>query len=500
MSRIEDRKTLRELLVGGGRHLGAALAGLLTYPIVARLLDADGLGAWAILGAAAFLLNLTDLGLTTSLQRAAVAKEFDRAHRILGLSLLVISALAPLVGVGAYIFLIDIPGDLSPEFRQDAARAAWVTLLAGGVMAWTSPFRGYLYARGGVRDVARARTLASTVQVAALGIGFFFARSLLVPAIALLVGYLVDLVIVLRAARRLQPGLPMGPRRPTDLGEAKAAFRDGAAQLLVNMSVVTALRVDLFVLVRVAPLAVVAAYGVAGRAVDQAYLLAKQATVALMPRLGDPAHRARAVRIGTAVFSGVIASGMAALSFDGQQLLVGWVGDVAAGATPALVLMLLAGAAMLMSTYEVTGSMVMLSARTGWACAVPIFIGSAINLGISVTFADEYGVWAVAGSTIVGNTITLFLMWATARHLLEWSLMDVLTALAPFITAVVIGAALGYTLSPFANEGIGQSFVACVITGSCALVCSMGVMKLSGKRFREPTEDLANDGTAEVTN
>ncbi len=487
----EDRKTLKELLAGGGRQIGAAIAGLLTYPIIARVLDDDGLGVWALLGAASFLLSLTDLGLTTSVQRAAVAKEDERARRLLALALAVVGASVPLVGIIAYFFLIDLPAETSPALVADARRAAVVALVAGGVLAVTGPYRGFVFARGGIRYVANARTTASVLQVLAIIVGFPFYRSLLVPAGALLLAYTTELLMVVRAARILDPAIPLRPHLPADRAEARHAFRDGAAQLAVNLSVVTALRVDLFVLVRVAPLAVVAAYGVAGRAVDMSYLIAKQATIALMPRLGDPERRARAVRIGTGVFGGVIFSGMAALALDGQHLLIGWVGDVVAGPTPALVLALLATAAVIMSTYEVASSMVMLTATTGWSCAIPIVIGSGLNLAISIAGAPHYGIWAVAGSTIIGNTVTFVLMWWTARQLLEWRFWKVLAALSPGLCAGAAAGGVGYAIRAFGSSGLVASLIACTATGFVGIGVAALLLRLTS-----PKEEVGTPGEA----
>jgi O-antigen/teichoic acid export membrane protein len=231
--------------------------------------------------------------------------------------------------------------------------------------------------------------------------------------------------------------------------------------------------------VRVAPLSVVGAYGVAGRAVDMAYLIAKQATVALMPRLGDPAERSRAVRIGTGVFSGVIFSGMAALAIAGQELLVAWVGDIAAGETPAIVLALLALAAVTMSTYEVVSSMVMLSAPTGWSCAIPILIGSAASLAIAVAGASTYGVWAVAGSTVIGNAITCVLMWNAARPLLGWGLSRLLLALSPGLAAAVAAGGVGLALRTLALGNVALSLVVCTVTGLAGVGAAFGALRLS---------------------
>lgn len=484
MAAASDRETIKKIVLHGGRYLGAALAGLLTYPIVARVLEADGLGVWALLGAAAFLLNLADLGLTTSIQRSAVTEDHARTRRLVRLALLVLCITLPVIGVIAYVLLLDIP-EADPALRADAARAAVVAVLGGAVMAIGSPFRGFTLARGGVRLLANAKLLASVLQVILIATGFFFFRTLLVPAFALLIAYIAEVSVTIWAARSFDPELPLRPGLPKNAAEARGAFRDGGAQLVINLAVTTALRVDLFVLVRVAPLAVVAAYGVAGRAIDQSYMLAKQATAALLPDLGNPDARGRAVRIGTGLFGSVIVAGMIALALTGQPVLVAWVGDVAAGEVPAVVLALLAAAAIVMSLYEIAGTMVMLSARTGWSCAVPILIGSTLNLVLSISGAPFYGVWAVAGSTIVGNAVTLVLMWRNAQQILGWSPARLAGGLGPAFASGIAAGTTGALLQGFAHQGFLPSLLSAFVVTAVGIVAGGAVMRLAGIPLRD---------------
>ena len=486
MSGASDRETIKKILREGGRYLGAALAGLLTYPIVARVLDGEGLGVWALLGAAAFLLNLADLGLTTSVQRSAVTADHARTRRLVRLALLVLCVTLPVIAVIAYFLLLDLPG-ADPALRADAARAAVVALAAGAVMAVGAPLRGFTLARGGVRLLANAKLLASVVQVVGILGGFVFFRTLLVPAFALLFAYLAELAVTIWAARQYDPEIPLRPGLARDRRELVSAFRDGGAQLVINLAVTTALRVDLFVLVRVAPLAIVAAYGVAGRAIDQAYLLAKQATAAILPDLGKPEHRARAVRVGTGLFATVIVSGMLALAIVGQPVLVAWVGEVAAGELPAIVLGLLAVGAIVMSLYEIAGTMVMLSARTGWACALPILAGSALNLTLSISGAPIYGVWAVAGSTIVGNAVTLGLMWRNARKILGWSVPRLFGGVAPAFAAAAGAGVSGALMAPWAHGGFVASLTSCVVVTALGVLAGSAAMRLAGISVRGTT-------------
>ena len=496
MGAPSDRDTIKKILLQGGRYLGAALAGLLTYPIVARVLDADGLGVWALLGAAAFMLSLADLGLTTAVQRSAVTPDDERTRRTVRLALLVLCGTLPVISVIAYFLLLDLP-DADPALRADAARAAVVAVLAGCVMAIGAPYRGFALARGGVRMLANAKLLASVIQVVLVIVGFLLFETLLVPAVALFVAYLGELAVTIWAARSFDPQIPLRPGLPRDRTEATRAFRDGGAQLVINLAVTAALRVDLFVLVRVAPLAVVAAYGVAGRAIDQSYLLAKQATAALLPDLGNREARARAVRIGTGVFATAIVSGMLALALVGQPVLVAWVGDVAAGEVPAVVLGLLAAAAIVMSLYEIASTMVMLGAKTGWTCALPILIGSTLNLVLSISFARELGVWAVAGSTIVGNAVTLVLMWRNAVRLLGWSVGRLAGGLGPAVGAGALAGAAGLLLDGFAQNGFVPSLVSCIAVTAAGIVAGGAVMRVTGDALsRTATGKIADARTS----
>lgn len=471
-----DRTILRRLLSGGARQIGAFLAQMFTLPVIAHFLDGPRMGAWALLGATGFLVGYVDLGLATAVQRSAVTDDHERTRRLIGLSILTQLLLLPLFLVGAFLFLFDLPG-APPEVQNEASPAAVLVLLAGALLGLGQPFRMFVFARGGVRQMANARTAAAVAQVVTLLSGFFgFGASLFVPAAALLVLNGVDFMLTIRAAREMDPRLPLAPRRPRDRAEGLSAFRDGSAAFALNLSVSAALRVDLFVLSAVAPLALVGTYQVAGRAVDMAYIIAKQTTVAIMRDLGRPEVRERAVRIGTGVFAGVVTSGMVAIALLGQPFLVLVFDEHAAGDAAAVVLLLLGGAAAVMSLYEVASSMVMLGGRTAWDCAVPIVVGSVINLTLSIAFAPRLGVWAVAGSTLVGTTVTLGMMWWRARRILGWTIGRVLGTLSPPLSALGVSAALGALARPHVTSWV-TSLVGSVLTFAVGVAVAAIVMK-----------------------
>lgn len=484
---LDRIRLAKDIFAAGLRHASSIVAGILTVALVARVSGPDALGAWAMMATMGLLLSLCDLGLTTAVHRAAVASDPEKTQRMVGLALLATVILSPLAALGSYAFLRDIPG-ASPEILADASRAL-VLVLAGGVAgALAAPYRAFVVVRGGMQALARARALGAFLQVLVTAAGLALTSSLLAPALGMLLGLLIEGALTLRAALAIDRALPRRPLLPASGAELWTALRDGSASLAINLAGAAAIRIDVFILARVAPLAVVAAYGVASRAVDQSYVLAKQASAALLPRLGDPRQRGRATELGTAVLGGLGASGLIALALCGTPLLVAWAGPVAAAPPASIALALLASAAVVMASVEVASSTVTLGARTAWSAAIPIVLGAAVKFILSVSGAGSFGVWAVAGGTVVGNLLLAVLMWKSARSLLGWSAGHVARSLAPVIAAALSALAVGMALSGFASGGAWKSLAACALTSffgcSAALVASLGVRGVRDRAAR----------------
>lgn len=440
----------RDVASAMGRHAAAALAGLLTIPLIARRLGVEGLGAWALIGTASFLLGLSDLGLATAVHRAAALRaDPARARRVVGTAVLAILIVAPILAGIAYPLLLDLPGT-SGALGRDMARAMLIAFPAGIAGALGSPFRAFALVRGGIAGLARARALASIAQVGVTAAGLRLAPTLLAPACGLLASALIETAMTARLARSIDPDLPLGPRLPASRRELLSVLRDGAATLALNLALMAGTRADLLILSRVGSLSVVAAYSVAARAVEQSFTLAKQTSTALVPRLGDPAARGHAVLMGTGMLGALVASGMAALVTHGQALLALWAGPVARDPIAGRALALLGLAAALASVCELPASALTLGGRTAWAGAIPLGIGCLANLAISLVGAPHCGVWAVAGGTVAGNLLGGTLAWICARRLLGWSAGTVGRAVLPAAvagaTSLGAGAALGHLL------------------------------------------------------
>lgn len=475
-----NRKMLRQVLGDALRLLGAGLAGLLTYPVIARVLSAEGLGAWSILASLSFVPLLTDLGLTTAVQRCAARGERARTNRAHGFALLSIFTLSPFVVVLLYVFFLELP-NASAALQADVGRAAIFTLAAGVLGAYTAPFRGLVIMRGRVNMAANARTAASLTQVVIVGAGLVLPPTLVVPAVAVLLGQLAESLILVATARALDSQTPLLPRWPVSRPEVLEDLRQGSATLVSSAANVAAVRVDTVVLAQVAPLAEVASYGVALRAVDQSYVISSQTTVALIPRLGDPVTRAPTFRLGTLLYSGLVVGGMAALALCGQPLLVAWVGPVASGRVTAMTTMLLGTAAAVVSLQEVATHMLVIAGASAWKGAIPRAAGSVVNLAISVAGASRFGMWAVAGSTICGNLVHAVLALRSARTMLRWSTGALLRMLLPVAGTAAAAVGVGIMLAGFAHRGPLQSLLACTLTTAAGVGVPLTIL---GRQLR----------------
>jgi O-antigen/teichoic acid export membrane protein len=495
MIRAEQKKTLLALLATGGWHVVALGASLVAYSLLARVLGPERLGAWVLVGTSSFLLNLTDLGLGAAVQRAAVAGDLERARRALGLALVPLCTLAPLAAIVAYAALCDIPS--APiEVQRDLDRAAWLALAAGLIAALGAPYRGYVIARGGGQRIFAFRAVQGLLYLALMGPGLLLWQTLLVPAASVFVVNLVEAGVAVQAARSLDPLVPLRPALPRERAEILAALRDGAAVLVINLSAALAVRVDVVVLARAAPLAAVAAYSVAARSVEMLYLIAKQATPVLMPKLGDPSQREGAVRLGTAVLTGVVATGLAAFAVNGQPVLVAWVGVVADNDITSTALAILAVAAVLMSGEEIVGSMLTLGGKTVWATAVPCAAGALVNIAISLLGARRFGVWAVAGSTVVGNVVMTVLAWRNAGRVLGPDASRLGQSFGPPLAGGLVSLGAAWALEGFARTHLIASIASCALPASAgALVAALLVRQLGSTPRAAPREPVGPPAT-----
>lgn len=466
-------KTARSIAAAALRHIASGLAGFLTIPLVAYSLGTEGVAAWALLGTAAFALGVSDLGLSVAVQRAAARENESELREAVGSATGAVVLVAPLLALVSFFGVLDLEG-ASPALRRDASNAAIVALIAGVIAAYGFPFRALVVVRGALGRLAGVRAVAAAVQIAVTWIWISLDATLLAPAGGLLVASMVETAALVYLARGLDPLVPIGPHSPTSFARARALLREGAASVTVNLAAILALRFDVVVLSRVAPLATVAAYGVAYRAVDQSFTLAKQTSTALMPRLARSSERARAIQMGTVLLGGVVACGMAALATRGDSLLVAWAGESAQHPQMAAAVALLGLAAAITAGHEVLASAVTLGGRSAWDAAIPLALGYAVNLAISLAAASTFGIYAVAGGTLAGSVVTSVLVWRRGRELLGWNTSDIARLLVPVAMAglTAIGAGLAMRKAPLQDTfgALGAGVAGCAAAMAAGLL------------------------------
>jgi O-antigen/teichoic acid export membrane protein len=479
------------------RQVVITLAGLLTVPLISRRLGSEGLGAWALVGTSSFLLSLSDLGLTTVVHRATALKsEPERARRAVGLTVLAILVVGPCLALVFFPLLLTLPG-ASAALLGDMASAMMVAFPAGILGSLGSPYRGFALVHGAVAGLARARTLAALAQVAVTAVGLRLAPTLVAPAAGVLASTLLETMMMARLARRIDPQLPLGPRLPSSLREAGEALRGGAATLTLNVIITAGTRADILILARAGSLVVVTAYSIASRAVDLCFVLAKQTSTAMVPRLLDVASRGRAVMIGTRILGALGASGLTALATCGQPFLVAWAGPTAGGHVTAYALGVLGLAMTLAATSEVAASALTLGGRTAWAGTVPIVAGYLVNILISVAGVARFGIWAVAGGTLCGNVIVGALVWPRARRLLGWTWGDVGRAFLPVMAAwaASLGAGLSLQRSFEPAASAAGSVLACALTTAFGCSVALAASLAVPPRWRaDPDQDRPGHG------
>lgn len=474
-ARTERRAAALDVLAASFRHAAGVVAGIVTVALVARRLGDAALGYWSVLGTASFLLGVADLGLSSAIQRAVARDDRARAATLLRAALPVVLIGASVLGLLAALLLPPARG-LDPH---DVRRATALVLLAGIAGAYAFPFRAQLLVSVGARPLGLARALGATVQIAATVLGLRLAPSLTACALALLLGLATETALTVSAARVADPGAPRFPSlrlSASARATLREGLREGAPSLVVNLAVLAAIRVDLFVLGRVADLPTLAGYAIAARAVDQSWVLAKQASTALLPKLGAGATRAAAVRSGTALLGTVVMAGMPALAFAGGPLLRAWAGPVGGSSVAHVTLLLLGAAAMVASLHEVSASALALGAKSPWSASVPLLVGSLVNLALALALARPLGAYAVAGSTLVGNLVTSVLVLRGAQALLAFEPSALARMLLAPLSAGLASASIALLVGPrFGTPGM--ALVACAVAVAGGLLTALCVTR-----------------------
>jgi O-antigen/teichoic acid export membrane protein len=432
-----QRSLARDMGATVGRHLISVVVALLMTPVLVRSIGVARMGFWSLLGTSAFLVGLSDLGLTAATLRIAAGDDPGAAKRAARLAALVTAVVSiPLVlGCGAWLF--GVVRELPPAQWKDAQIAVALALVAGIANAAFQPARAYAQGQGRLVLLAKARSAGTVAQLVVTLFGLWIRPGLIAAAAGYTTCVVAEGAISLLATF---DGIA-ATGFPTQI-ERRGLFAVGRSALLTNVSVALCIRADVLILQRIATLDVIGAYSVASRVVDQGFTLVKQVSSALVPRLGQRSKdRDSVIRFGTMLLGAITAAPLAALAVAGAPLVILWAGHAVDQPILPAALAWLSVAAIVASIEEVACSS--LSIGGDYRVVSRAFMaGTLTNVALSIIGGWTIGPGAVAAATAIGNAVMAMLVWQAIRRASRWSIGTVLSAMAPAAVAASVSGVL----------------------------------------------------------
>jgi O-antigen/teichoic acid export membrane protein len=396
--------------------------GLLTVPLLIRIIGLESYGLWSLVSAIVAVVALAEAGLsvTTTVFVARDLADNDRAGLaqtvsiIAGSMVVVASGVAALLWFGAAIALL-IPG-LSTE-QQGIATAV---LQLGALVVWTRLMQQVLV---GVEQAYNRYGLLNALLTA---------QAVLINMGMVLVAYLGGGLYGMMAWQAIAGALMMGAHavavwRLLDLGSLRPAWSWPRFRALGRYSMLTwtsALGGALFSqcdrlivgsVLGVAPLAI---YAAITNIVSQINILSALPVQPLLPHLGARASSASGADITPQLRQTLLVNASVAFALGGCLLMLAvplMRALLGREITPDL-LMPLWAAVIIYSLYSLNavGYYVLLGLRAVWACTINVLLCGAISLAM-IAVGAHYGGLLGAAVGNAGYLGTLYLTWRGMR-------------------------------------------------------------------------------------
>ena len=377
------------------------LATFVTVPIIARQFGAASLGAWTLIVSGGLLLALSDLGWSTTVRRAVLAGNDGHAFRALKRALFTAMCVgATLVPIAKFLI-----GDVDQILG--AVTATWILLSAYWLLALTLPIISYVISYGGLVRLAWLGGLSSFVQIGMTILLLSYVDGLIAPALGVLAAGLIEFIgACIFASAYWSP--PTAPGVSNDLS---GDLVDSSAAFSIDLTTYLFSRLDTIVLSRFTSLTVVASYAVAARMVDQAFILAKQVSTGVLPKLRARERREHTLEVGTLLITGLVGPGMVALGILGSPLLVLWAGEAGGTRVTFLTTLILGSAAVVFAFAEVACSLLVHTQRTAWYGAIPVLVGGLVNVALTLVLTPLMGFLGAGLATVVSAMVTVTMVW-----------------------------------------------------------------------------------------
>jgi O-antigen/teichoic acid export membrane protein len=428
------------------RFLASIVVVVMLTPYILEQIGIDRFGLWSLCLASAGVLALLDMGLSTATVKYVAERTGNGDHRArneaLSSLMVVYSALGIICATTVFLVAEQVVSLLDLA-DQDASDYVFAMQIIGLCLAFALPltlFKTMLVGAGRF-DMVNVAEIIGVVLNAVLII-LMLELGLDIYGLAIAYASILVAVPLMLApiAFRILPELTIKPallrwERLRELLPMAFYF------LLANIAMLLILRSDVLIIKSFLPLTAVAAFAIAARIGEYAYLLNKQFSNAIMPLIsqsngsGDR-HTVRASLVdATRILAGIATMLIGLGIFHAETLVVIWVGeDLLDAALPLRIILL----AVLFSTLHMNASNVLGMSGGHRGVAGIMLASAAVHVLLSLMLIPEFGIIGAALAMLISAVLVEFgLLLPLACKQQGVRLGEVFTDLVPcFIAAI----------------------------------------------------------------
>ena len=368
-------------------------------PIIIQHLGVESYGTWVIVYALIGIVSLSDLGFATAAIKFLAEAQSNNnelvRNKITG-ALVFVYAILTLFCFSLVLLIYTL--ELTPRGDIFLLLGTASTIVIG-----TSVHRAALIANG-------QQYLVNWIAIVGTLLQAFLTYKLLqqgwgIEGVAMshFVGTSLQALCCVPIANRLA-------RMTTDFSKVREYGRHIAKfscwALIANTSVMIILRVDPLLIERLASLEAVAIFAIALKIAEQALLLNKQFSNALLPLVskiqGDAQENARAELLvySTRYLIVFAAPFLGLLAINAEDLILLWVGADFVGASDSLSLLAIAA---LFSTMQFNAANINgMSGHPHWV-GLSMLLSAIVKIGLSLYFISMYGIVGAAMGTLISS-------------------------------------------------------------------------------------------------
>jgi O-antigen/teichoic acid export membrane protein len=428
------------------RFLIGMLAVLFLTPFILNGIGTEDFGLWSLCLALTGVLGLLDLGLSTAAVKYVAECAGKGEHEARNEALSTLLLVYALLGVAVLLLVVAaIPAGIR-WFGLEAEEAIKfrtimsITGVAQGIALPLSLFRSALVGQGRY-DVVNTFEIGAILLNAALVFsllksGMGLAGLALANASVVLAG---PLALISLAFRKI-PGLALSTCR-IKLARLREAAPLAVWFMLANVSLMVTLRSDALLIKVYLPLSAVAAFAIAAKISESAYLLNKQFSNALMPLVsssrgaGDTATVRAILQDGTRYLAVVAAPVVGLLFFHAESLIHLWVGPELHDAILPLRILLVA---VFFSTLQFNAANVLGMSGGHRGVALTMAASATLNIVLSFILIPVMGLAGAAIATLISAvTLEFSVMLKRSCNHQAMDLAQVLRPITPVLLSLL---------------------------------------------------------------